>query len=165
MWRTHVNLWICFLLCGLWHGAAWNFVLWGAYQGVFLTLDRLFLVKALERCGALVATAATLAIIMVGWAIFRSPTIGHLGAFLAALCDWTRPGWPMALSPEVAITAAIGAIICLAPVTPQFGTLRQIYQRTPRLGQLGGFALCLLYVASVARAFAVAFRPFIYFRF
>src|SRR5207237_8333082 len=60
-WRTHLNLWICFLLCGLWHGAAWNFVLWGAYQGVFLTLDRLFFVKALERCGAFVATIATLA--------------------------------------------------------------------------------------------------------
>jgi alginate O-acetyltransferase complex protein AlgI len=165
IWRTHVNLWICFLLCGLWHGAAWNFVLWGAYQGAFLTLDRLFLVKALERCGTLVSTAATLAIVMVGWAIFRSPTTGYLGGFLAALLDWTRPGWPTALSPEVAITAAVGTVICLAPVTLQYATLRQLYERASQLRHLGEIALCLLYVTALARAFAVTFRPFIYFRF
>lgn len=64
--RTYVNLWICFLASGLWHGASWNFVLWGAYNGLFLTLDRLFLRKALERCGAFVATAVTLLIVMIG---------------------------------------------------------------------------------------------------
>jgi alginate O-acetyltransferase complex protein AlgI len=40
--RTYLNLWICFLASGMWHGAAWNFVLWGAYSGLFLILDRLF---------------------------------------------------------------------------------------------------------------------------
>ena len=50
--RTYINLWICFLASGLWHGANWNFVLWGAYNGLFLTLDRLFLREALNRCGA-----------------------------------------------------------------------------------------------------------------
>ena len=45
--RTYINLWICFLASGLWHGASWNFVLWGAYNGLFLTLDRLFLREAL----------------------------------------------------------------------------------------------------------------------
>ena len=45
--RTYINLWICFLASGLWHGASWNFVLWGAYNGLFLTLDRLFLRDAL----------------------------------------------------------------------------------------------------------------------
>ena len=44
--RTYINLWICFLASGLWHGASWNFVLWGAYNGLFLTLDRLFLREA-----------------------------------------------------------------------------------------------------------------------
>ena len=50
--RTYINLWICFLASGLWHGASWNFVIWGAYNGLFLTLDRMFLREALERCGA-----------------------------------------------------------------------------------------------------------------
>src|SRR6185436_15388515 len=54
--RTYLNLWLCFLLSGLWHGAAWTFVLWGAWNGLFLTLDRLFLARALQRCGPVVAT-------------------------------------------------------------------------------------------------------------
>ena len=70
--RTYLNLWICFLASGLWHGASWNFVLWGAYNGLFLTLDRIFLRDALQRCGAVIATAVTLFIVMIGWAIFRS---------------------------------------------------------------------------------------------
>src|SRR5262249_33603057 len=78
---TYRNLWICFLLSGLWHGASWNFVLWGAYNGLFLTLDRMFLKRALARGGSVVATAVTLLIVMIGWAIFRSPTLAHLGGY------------------------------------------------------------------------------------
>ena len=74
--RTYINLWICFLASGLWHGASWNFVLWGAYNGLFLTLDRLFLRDALARCGPVIATAVTLFIVMIGWAIFRSELAG-----------------------------------------------------------------------------------------
>src|SRR3954471_11899449 len=83
--RTYINLWICFLASGLWHGASWNFVLWGAYNGLFLTLDRLFLRAALARCGKAIATAVTLFIVMIGWAIFRSDTPAHLVQFLKAL--------------------------------------------------------------------------------
>src|SRR5882724_3320056 len=58
--RTYINLWICFLASGLWHGASWNFVIWGAYNGLFLTLDRMFLREMLERSGVLISTAVTL---------------------------------------------------------------------------------------------------------
>ena len=165
VWRTHVNLWICFLLCGLWHGAAWNYVLWGAYQGFFLTLDRLFLVKLLKRRGAFAGTATTLVIVMIGWAIFRSPSVGHLTAFSVALADWTRSGPPRDVSLEVAVTAAIGALVCLAPATAVFARLRQLYDRTPRLQRITEVTLCLLYVIAASRALAVSFKPFIYFRF
>ena len=47
--RTHFNLWLCFLASGLWHGAAWNYIAWGAYNGLFLVLDRLFLARVLGR--------------------------------------------------------------------------------------------------------------------
>ena len=47
-------------------------MIWGAYNGLFLTLDRLFLREALARCGRVIATAVTLFIVMIGWAIFRS---------------------------------------------------------------------------------------------
>ena len=49
--RTHFNLWICFFASGFWHGAAWTYIVWGAYNGVFLVLDRLFLVNRWSGCG------------------------------------------------------------------------------------------------------------------
>ena len=96
--RTYINLWICFLASGLWHGASWNFVIWGAYNGLFLTLDRLFLRDALARCGRVIATAVTLFIVMIGWAIFRSELAGASdavsgGAVRHVACDH-RAGSP-----------------------------------------------------------------------
>src|ERR1700676_4768092 len=85
--RTYLNLWICFLLSGLWHGASWNFVLWGAYNGLFLTLDRMFLEKALKRTGALASTLVPLLIVMSGWVIFRSTSLPHLSGYFASLAN------------------------------------------------------------------------------
>ncbi len=69
--RTYFNLWIVFLLSGLWHGASWNFVLWGAYHGFFLVIERLFLGKWSQRIGKVPSVIITFIIVMVGWAIFR----------------------------------------------------------------------------------------------
>ena len=49
--RMYFNLWLVFLLSGLWHGAAWNFVIWGAFHGTFLVLDRLFLLRFYKKIG------------------------------------------------------------------------------------------------------------------
>ena len=115
--RTYLNLWICFLASGLWHGASWNFVLWGAYNGLFLTLDRLFLRDALARCGAVIATAVTLFIIMIGWAIFRSDSPAHLLGFVAALSGMSHAA-ASEIPAEVPFTLLIGALISLLPATP-----------------------------------------------
>jgi len=69
--RLFLNLWIVFLISGLWHGASWNFVLWGAFHGTFLILDRLFLLKFLERIGKVLSTIITFIIVMIGWVLFR----------------------------------------------------------------------------------------------
>jgi alginate O-acetyltransferase complex protein AlgI len=73
--RTYINLWICFLASGLWHGAAWTFVVWGAYHGLFLTLDRLFMRRALLRMPRGVAIGLTFVLVTIGWAIFRAPDL------------------------------------------------------------------------------------------
>src|ERR1700730_9162162 len=88
--RTYLNLWICSTASGLWHGASWNFVLWGAYNGLFLTLDRMFLIRLLGRAGSVVSVAATLLIVMIGWVIFRTTSVGELVAYLTALVPLGR---------------------------------------------------------------------------
>src|SRR3977135_1673852 len=108
--RTYINLWICFLASGLWHGASWNFVLWGAYNGLFLTLDRLFLREALRRCGAFVATGVTLFIVVIGWAIFRSEHTAHLAPFFAVLFGTSTASTALEVPPEVPLALGIGTV-------------------------------------------------------
>jgi alginate O-acetyltransferase complex protein AlgI len=163
--RTYVNLWICFLASGLWHGASWNFVIWGAYNGLFLTLDRLFLRDALRRCGATVATAVTLFIVMIGWAIFRSEQPGHVLPFLSALFGISHASAAMEMPAEVPFTLVVGAFISLLPATPLYVGLIRAYQSHSWLRALTIAALVVVYVLALARAVAVPFQPFIYFRF
>jgi alginate O-acetyltransferase complex protein AlgI len=162
--RTYVNLWICFLLSGVWHGASWNFVLWGAYNGLFLTLERLFLLKALERAGALVSTAVTLAVVMFGWAIFRTTSLEHLQGFVTALAGRSG-GIPPAIPVDVPITATVAVILCLLPATPLFKPLVRAYEENAVVRNLAALALVILWVIACGRALAVPFKPFIYFRF
>lgn len=163
--RTYLNLWICFLLSGLWHGASWNFVLWGAYNGLFLTLDRLFLRDLLKRCGAFIATAVTLFIVMIGWAIFRSESPTHLGPFLTALFGLSPARAPISIPADVPLTLIFGTAIALFPATMLFAPLKAAYTRHGWLRLVTALALVVLYVLAIARSVTVPFQPFIYFRF
>jgi D-alanyl-lipoteichoic acid acyltransferase DltB (MBOAT superfamily) len=105
-WETLRNLAVTMLLAGLWHGANWIFVLWGAYHGLLLILYRA--VPALRTLGdekvasagrAVLAISVMWIFILLGWAIFRSPSPGQLGLWLAALGHWqTGGGLPWASS-------------------------------------------------------------------
>ena len=163
--RTYLNLWICFLLSGLWHGASWNFVLWGAYNGLFLTLDRLFLRDLLNRCGAFIATGVTLFIVMIGWAIFRSESLGHLGSFLTALFGFSPARTAIVIPADVPLTMILGAAIALFPATMFFEPLKSVYHRYGWLRLATALALVTLYVLAIARSVTAPFQPFIYFRF
>lgn len=163
--RTYVNLWICFLLSGVWHGASWNFVLWGAYNGLFLTLERLFLRRALDRAGAFVSIAFTLIVVMLGWTIFRTTSVENLAGFLAALAGRTPTAAALPVPIDVPITAIVAAILCLLPATPLWTPLVRAYETNPLMRRLAAIALVLLWAIACGRALAVPFKPFIYFRF
>ena len=84
--RLYFNLWIVFLLSGLWHGASWNFVLWGAYHGLFLILDRLFLLKFYEKIGRIFSVIITFIIVIIGWVIFRIEDSQNIFIFISNRC-------------------------------------------------------------------------------
>ena len=164
-WRTYLNLWICFLASGIWHGASWNFVLWGAYNGLFLTLDRLFLIRALDRAGNFVSVVVTLLIVMIGWVIFRTTSIGELTAYLAALIPQGRIGPSLEIAPDMRLAVIVGSILSLLPATPLFPKLVAAYEKNIILRRLAEYGLLVLFVIASARAITVPFKPFIYFRF
>lgn len=73
--RTYANLWSVFLICGLWHGASWNFVIWGAHHGTFLVIERAGLKRWLDRAPRAVAHLYTVIVVLLGWVWFRAETI------------------------------------------------------------------------------------------
>ena len=86
-WRLYVNLWLVFLVSGLWHGASWNFVMWGAFHGFFLILDRLFLLKFLEKIGKVPAALFTFFIVAMAWVLFRIESWENAQVFYSQLFD------------------------------------------------------------------------------
>jgi alginate O-acetyltransferase complex protein AlgI len=76
------------LVSGLWHGASWNFVLWGAFHGFFLILDRLFLLKFLEKVGKVPATLFTFFTVAMAWVLFRLESWNEAKLFYLQLFDW-----------------------------------------------------------------------------
>ena len=73
-WETARNLWIVFFLTGAWHGASWNFIIWGLWHGLFLSLERVAPVAAvLERMPRVLRTGYVLLVVLIGWVFFRAP--------------------------------------------------------------------------------------------
>ena len=169
--RTYRNLLLVFLLCGLWHGAAWNFVLWGLWHGLFLVIERVLGTgggKAPKGPARLGAHLYTLAVVVLGWVLFRADTLGHaLGYFKALLganaIDLVLHPLVHFVDAKVLTVAALGVLGC-APVLDRLS--RTGSHGAPRLlavARTVGVAGLLL--ASAMTLSAGTHNPFIYFRF
>jgi alginate O-acetyltransferase complex protein AlgI len=160
-----MNLWVCFLASGLWHGAAWTYVLWGAYNGLFLVLDRLFLLRILDALPRAVANAATLLIVIVGWTIFRAASLPQLVAFAHAMTHPALHGVAFEWENSLIAATIAGTVISLAPrVRGIDRAVAWIAAQRP-----GRFAIeavgVVLFAAALDKAITDPFRPFLYFRF
>jgi alginate O-acetyltransferase complex protein AlgI len=163
--RTYVNLCTCFLLSGLWHGAAWNFVIWGAWNGLFLICDRLFWTRVSQHLPRFVAVGVTLLLVMFGWAIFRAPDMPHLTSVLHAMVSPGVAGAFVRVQSDQFAAILIGFVGALAAAT---GTGRSIANaiEARNVGRAAiALAVTLLSVLAMAKAETVTFNPFLYFRF
>lgn len=166
VWRRYFNLWVCFLVSGLWHGAAWHYVAWGAYNGVFLVLDRLFLLRLLDRIPRVAATAVTFLVTLAGWTVFRAASLTQAGVFFQAMA---QPGLAdhanLWRTPPMLSAAAAAALISFLPRVPGFERVAAGIMSAP----VGRFTvntlLSLLFIFALAKALADPFKPFLYFRF
>jgi len=162
--RTYLNLMIVFLLCGLWHGAGWTFLVWGAWHGFWLVAERAFGKKPFYA--ALPASAQVLAtffLVTVGWVIFRAETLAEAGRLLTVMLVPTAAQGGSTLLAAVIYTRghlllmALCAVLVFQPVQGFDWTRRLDWSRI--LLPAGLFALSLLTL------FAQSFRSFLYFQF
>ncbi|SNC77232.1 alginate O-acetyltransferase complex protein AlgI [Hymenobacter gelipurpurascens] len=167
--RLYLNLWTVFLLSGFWHGAAWNFVAWGAFHGLFLILDRLFQLRLSRLLGPL-SIVPTFLITVVGWVLFRAES---LSAALAYLGTMFRLDWPshslVGLSPEFWTTLGLAATLSFMAALPrverwELGWLTA--EPMPLRRAIGlGLLTVVLFLLSASYVVSSTFNPFIYFRF
>jgi alginate O-acetyltransferase complex protein AlgI len=179
--RTDFNLLVVFLLCGLWHGASWNFILWGSLHGAFLIVERKGMGRRLESLWTPLRHAYLLLVVLVTWVFFRASTVAYALAYLSALAGFAAGAGidhyvGLYLNAEL-VAALVAASALAVPAWRDVGRLRG-----PIVGWLGGgprmsaaYASALdlagvaaqmaLLVACAAQLASGTHNPFIYFRF
>lgn len=165
--RTYLNLFIVFFLCGLWHGAAYTFVVWGMVHGALLVIERIARLQFGFVPSGFSGWAITLLLVMMAWVFFRCNTVDAAIAHLAAMWGFghaTEQIYSVAfyLTPDKMFFLAVGFLIALLPVERYLAAIDFSAQR-PAVWMRLGAILCFVY--SVAMIAANGFNPFIYFRF
>jgi alginate O-acetyltransferase complex protein AlgI len=177
--RTFLNLLIVFLLCGLWHGASWTFILWGLYHGFFLALERSRLEYWRNKLWQPLQHILTMLIVMVGWVLFRSETMADGLCFLSLMAGFDNLPEGQHVSPvqflDVKAQLELAVALLLSfPIMP----LLERWRNTVLTGscrfrifidfvshftQFAGLAV-LFYFSLISIAAGV-YSPFIYLKF
>ena len=160
--RQLLNLLIVWLLTGLWHGASWNFVLWGLYYAVLLTLEKLFLGKWLEKLPDLCRAVLVFFAVALGWMLFYFEDLTALGAFLGRLFTLAAGNAHVDSLLLAYLPLLLAALLGATPLPKRLAG-RVSQGRSGAVWQLLTLAaLLLLCTASLATQ---SYNPFIYFRF
>lgn len=153
--KTYRNLLITMLLGGLWHGAAWTFIVWGAYHGLLLCFYRMF-AGAWDRQPVWMQRAVMFLLAVIGWTVFRAPTMSDATGLLSRMVT-PHAGADLIGTGMLAGTIAVAAL--LAHAGPSTFNLTHRWRPIPALALALAFVLCLL------RIYGAESSPFLYFQF
>ena len=169
--ETYRNLCVVFLACGLWHGANWTFVIWGAHHGLFLVIERAGLGRRLAHAPAIVARLYALLAVMTGWVWFRARDLDHALSFFASLAGQNGVAGLGVTTHLVANQAAILALLTGAVLAAFEIDLRRAPHLLPVRVVTAAYALAdtaaiaLFFALSALSIAAGSYSPFLYFRF
>ena len=165
--RMYFNLAFVFVVSGFWHGAAWNFIIWGAFHGLFLILDRLFLLKFYEKIGKYPSIIITFFLTIIGWVIFRAVSLDQVLYYTKALFKFDFSDYHV--DPQfwyiliIAILFSFSTIFIRGLRIEKFMYFSESYSNKQVLGV--GLLMFILLLLSVLSIVSSGFNPFIYFRF
>ena len=160
--KTLRNLLIVWFCTGFWHGASWNFVLWGLYFGLWLILERFVFRDLLARTPVLVKRFYTLLVVFVGWGIFAMEDLGVCGRYLA-VCFGGGPLWSAPDGYRLRSWALILLLLALGSTTLAADLWKKIPERGRKI--LAPVLMALGLVVSTAYLVDGSYNPFLYFRF
>ena len=156
------NTFIVWLATGIWHGASWNFILWGLYFGVLLVLEKYVLRNALAKIPMILKHMYTLFLVMVGWGLFAIEDLGRCGAYLK-ICFGGGELWSAANGYE--LRSYLATLVILAVSSTTLG--RTVWHRLPEKVQKVATPVLMLTSLLIGTAYLVSgsYNPFLYFRF
>ncbi len=159
--RTWVNRFLVFFATGLWHGASWNFVLWGLWHGTFSVLEDSGVLPVQRLRGRLAGRIYTLLVVVLGFTLFRADTLAQAGAMFSAMftgvgLNWAGTAAVCALLTPSFLLCLLVSLLLSAPVAKRLEPKREWITLA---GSLVLLVLCMLDLS------AGTFNPFIYFRF
>ena len=155
--RTVINLLIVWFLTGLWHGASWNFVLWGLYFFVLLVLEKEFIGEFLKK-SKIISRIYMIPLIIISWAIFAITDFSQMGLFFSKMFAFSGGDDWIYFIRNYGVTFIFGILFS----TP---ALRPVYNICERKEVLGVILYGSIFIMSVAYLVDATYNPFLYFRF
>ena len=157
------NILVVWALTGLWHGASWNFVLWGVYYGLFLLLEKFVLASLLERLPQWLRIAYTMFVVMIGWVFFSQTDFSALGTYLGTLFGIGAAGFADSTALYYLKTGFILFVVSILACRPGlYQQFKRLLQRRPMTAVLVNFILLAL---SIAYMVYNSYTPFLYAKF
>lgn len=167
--KTYINLWTVFLFSGLWHGASWTFIVWGAYHGFWMVVERIGFTRLTDKLPAFIRVLACFLIVTLGWVLFRIEKLADAIQYLRQMFTVNLNGYE---SPNGLVWFTLFAA-CLISFSAFFNRLKQLadslWYDLEHLSNRKTVWLLLpslvFFVCSLSRIVGTGFNPFIYFRF
>jgi len=161
--RTYLNLLVVFLLCGLWHGAGWTFIVWGAWHGFWLIAERFQKNMGAGAPTGLLGRCNAFFLAVIGWVIFRAADLSDAWRLLSIM------SWPQRAQGGSSLLSAViytrGALFLMALCTVLVFQPVQGFDWVRRLSWPKVVTLAVLFALSLMTMFAQSFRSFLYFQF
>ncbi len=161
------NIMVVWMLTGLWHGAAWNFVFWGLYHGIVQLIEKKVLNNVLEKLPNFVQILYTFIIVMIGWVMFFCTSLKDLGVYLGNMIGIGGHGFIDSTGLYYLFTNLILIIICFIACGPT--AWKKIQKCALKAGKARQVVATIAYIAifilSLAYLVNATYNPFLYFRF
>ncbi|MDE6709412.1 MAG: MBOAT family protein, partial [Oscillospiraceae bacterium] len=164
--KTLRNLIIVWGLTGLWHGASWNFVLWGLYFGILIIIERLGWGKILEKIPKAVSMLYTFLLVVFGWVLFDTDTLGDAGRFIGAMFG-AGGSFVDSMFYHIFRTNIVIFIVCIFASTDLFERLKRFARKHYQKAYLYSYPVIIAAVLLLCTSYLVnaTYNPFLYFRF
>ncbi|MFR1760392.1 MBOAT family O-acyltransferase [Frisingicoccus sp.] len=165
--RHIINIMIVWFLTGLWHGASWNFVVWGLYYGVLLLIEKYILGKYIGKMPQVLQHIYLVVIVIIGWVFFFSPDMGYAARYIGCMFDVGGAGFINKSAVYYFLTNIILILICAIGSTPYVHRLFKILVFKTKKKHIWSAVVIygILFLIVIAYLVSATYNPFLYFRF